>query len=1111
MNNKHGFNPFRSFYLVAFIFISVSCSNSKHDQEKKEKLFSLLDSEISGVDFINQLDQTDSFNVYLYRNFYNGAGVGLGDFNNDGLTDIYFCGNQVDNKLYINKGNLKFKEIAEKSGVHCPDVWSTGVSIMDINGDGFLDIYVCKSGNPKGENRHNELFINNGDLTFTEKAKAYGIADKGLSSHAAFFDYDKDGDLDCYLLNNSFKSIDKYELIKDQRLERDPEGGNKLYRNDSSHFTDVSDEAGIYGSIIGFGLGVTVGDIDKDGWQDIYVSNDFFEKDYLYINQHDGTFKECLEQQISATSMGAMGADLADINNDGYPDIYVTEMLPEGNVRMKTKAVFATWEEYQFSLKQGYFHQFARNTLQLNNGNNTFSEIGRLAGVSASDWSWGALFADLDNNGYKDIYVANGIYRDLLDQDYLNYYSDPQHVRDVIMKDDEGILSLIEKMPSVKIPNCAFSNSGNLSFSDSSMQWGLATPSHSNGSAYGDLDNDGDLDLVVNNVNMEAFVYENHSDRNSKTNYLTVKLKGDGLNTDAIGAQVTLYAGDKLFYLEKMPMRGFMSAVDQKLHFGLGAISIIDSMKITWPNLRQSLLKGINANQMLTINQNDAGSIDTNVPVIQQTIFVELTDKFPATFEHKENEFVDFNRNKLLFHMNSSEGPKFTIGDVNGDNKDDFYICGAKGQAGALMVQSANGFISTNKTLFKKDQISEETDCIFFDADGDGDQDLYVACGGNELPSSSMGLIDRLYFNDGAGTFSKSNQILPSFTFVSTSCVRPYDFDQDGDLDLFIGVRLKPFFYGIDESSFLMENDGHGNFKDITLQKAKELKNIGMVTDAKWIDADMDGVEDLIISGEWMPIELFINENGRLIKSTEAAGLSHTNGWWNVLETGDFDNDGDIDFVAGNHGLNSSFKASTNHPATLYVNDFDLNGSIEHIICTYKGDTSYPMVLKHDLVKQIPTLASKYPTYDQYKNQRIEDIFPDDILNKSIKKEAFHLESALFVNDGKGHFELIELPVEVQFSPVYSLYVYDMNHDGFLDILAGGNLSRVKPEVGSYMASYGTLLMGNDQNYFYNVKAAESGFSVKGEIRDIKSIRFKNKKLILVAKNDDHFQIFNNE
>lgn len=1096
---------------MVFITFFVSCSNSKIEQEKKETLFSLLNSKISGIDFINQLNQTEDYNVYLYRNFYNGAGIGLGDFNNDGLTDIYFCGNHVDNKLYINLGNLKFEEIAKKAGVHCPDVWSTGVSIMDINGDGLHDIYVCKSGNPEGENRHNELFINNGDLTFTEKAAAYGIADKGLSSHAAFFDYDKDGDLDCYLLNNSFKSIDKYELRKDQRQERDAEGGNKLYRNDNGFFTDVSEEAGIYGSIIGFGLGVTVGDIDKDGWQDIYVSNDFFEKDYLYINNRDGTFTESLELQIRETSMGAMGADMADIDNDGYPEIFVTEMLPKGQARKKTKAVFATWEEYQFSLKQGYYHQFARNTLQLNNGNNTFSEIGRMAGVSASDWSWGALIADLDNNGYKDIFVANGIYRDLLDQDYLNYYSDPQHVQDVIMKDDEGILSLIEKMPTVKIPNCAFSNNGNLFFSDSSMQWGLGTPSHSNGSAYGDLDNDGDLDLVVNNVNMPAFVYENHSDRNSNTNYLTIHLIGNGLNTDAIGAQVTLYAENKLFYQEKIPMRGFMSTVDHRLHFGLGEVSFIDSIKVTWPDLRHSVLTGINVNQMLTINQNDAGSVDSYSPVIHQTKFRDVTGKFPVTFKHQKNDFVDFDRNKLLFHMKSSEGPKIAIGDVNGDNKEDFYIGGGKGQAGALMVQTSNGFISTNKALFQKDKISEETDCIFFDADGDGDQDLYVACGGNELPSSSLGLADRLYFNDGKGAFSKSDQILPSFTFVSTSCVRPSDIDQDGDLDLFIGVRLKPFFYGMDESSFLLENDGHGNFKDISIQKAKGLKNIGMVTDANWFDADMDGDEDLIVSGEWMTIELFLNENGNLINATDSAGLSRTNGWWNVLETGDFDNDGDIDFVAGNHGLNSSFKASPYRPATLYVNDFDLNGSIEHIICIYNGDTSYPMVLKHDLIKQIPTLASKYPTYDQFKNQRIEDIFQADILDKSIKKEVYHLESAFFINDGKGSFEMTSLPTEVQFAPIYGFYVEDFNQDGLLDIIAGGNLSRVKPEVGNYMSGYGVVLMGNDDNYFRTIKAMESGFSVIGEIRDIKSIRYKNKKFILVAKSNDYIQVFKNE
>lgn len=1091
---------------MIFLFAISSCGSEKENL-KQNKLFTLLDTRETGIHFINRLHQTEDFNVYLYRNFYNGAGVGVGDFNNDGLTDVYFCGNQVDNQLYINKGNFQFEEIAEKAGVNCPDVWSTGVSIVDINGDGFQDIYVCKSGNPEGENRHNELFINNGDLTFTEKAMEYGIADKGLSSHAAFFDFDKDGDLDCYLLNNSFRSIDNYQLVKDQRKERDPEGGNKLYRNDGGHFTDVSEEAGIYGSIIGFGLGVTVGDVNKDGWQDIYVSNDFFEKDYLYINQKDGTFRECLEEQIREISMGSMGADMADINNDGYPEIYVTEMLPATYDRMKTKAVFASWGEYQFSLQQGYYHQFARNTLQLNNRNNTFSEIGRYAGVYASDWSWGALIADLDNDGFKDIFVANGIFRDLLDQDYLNFYSNPQNVREVISGKDGGILDLIEKMPSVKIPNCAFANNGDLTFIDKAKLWGLDIPSHSNGAAYSDLDNDGDLDLIVNNVNMPAFVYENHSDMENR-HFLIADLTGTGMNSEAIGAQVYLYAGNRIFYQEKMPMRGFMSAVERRLHFGLGGVDHIDSLRVIWPDFRMTILKDIAANQTLTLRQEGATKTYEKSLVSHESILMNVTADSILSFRHKENDFVDFERDKLLLQSRSSEGPKTAIADVNGDGLEDVYICGARDQSGVLMIQSDRGFKKTFLPDHEKNTISEETDCLFFDADGDGDQDLYIACGGYELPGSSTGLIDRLYFNDGHGNFTNSGQILPSYLFQSTSCVRSADFDDDGDSDLFVGVRFKPFFYGMNVSSFLLENDGHGNFTNITPVKAEGLTDIGLVTDAAWVDVDGDKDKDLVVCGEWMPIEIFVNENGVLKKNTEKAGTGGTNGWWHTLKPVDIDNDGDMDLLAGNHGLNSIIKASPERPVRLYINDFDLNGSIEQILCAYHDSISYPMILRHDLVAQIPSLASKYPTYDAFKDQRIEDIFPAEILQKSIIKEAFHFESALFVNDGNGNFQMIPLPKEIQFSPVFAIHAEDLNGDNIPEIFTGGNQSRVKPEIGPYLSGYGAMLTLGGKGELEFIPGVRSGFSITGEIRDIKSVKYRNINLILVAKNNDFVEIF---
>ena len=1102
--------------VISILCITFSCNEQKGNPQ--DLLFKELSPESTNIYFENNLTSTNEFNIYKYRNFYNGGGVGLGDINNDGLLDIYLVANMGPNCLYLNKGDFFFEDISESAGVQGGQSWSTGVSMVDINGDGWLDIYVCNSGDIDGNNRKNEFFINNGDGTFTDLAEKMGLADNGYSTHAVFFDYDKDGDLDMYQLNNSFKSIGSFNLKENERIIRDSLGGDKLYRNDNGIFVDVSSEAGIYGSIIGFGLGVSVSDLDKDGWLDLYISNDFFERDYIYMNNGDGTFREELEQQMRSISVASMGSDIGDLNGDGFPEIFVTEMLPQDEKRYKTTMTFENWDKYRYNIDNDYYHQFTRNMLHRHNGISsekgiTFSELGRLSGIEATDWSWSALIADLDNDGHKDLFITNGIAQDILNQDYLSYVANEEVARMVISEKGVDFKQLIDIIPVTRIPNYAYSGTSNFQFKDKTQEWGLGTPSHSNGSAYGDLNNDGHLDLVVNNVNMPVFIYKNQGGSFLKeNNYLKVVLEGEKKNTDAIGTKVTLKSGDKVFYQEQLPNRGFQSSVDNRLNFGLGNINTIDSIIVDWYYGKQTIMTQVDVNQTIVLKEHEANGIqknfDKNSRSLKQ-IFKEIPRVTGIDFIHKENNFSDFNRDRLLYHMKSTEGPKIGVADINGDGREDFYVGGAKDSAGKLFIQMEDGsFKSTNEAIFEKDKGSEDIQCLFFDADMDGDLDLYVTSGGSEFSSVSMALIDRLYLNDGKGNFTKSSQLLPTGSPESTSTVIANDFDGDGDMDLFVGIRLKAGEIGVPQNGYLLENDGRGNFKNVTLDRSPELLSLGMISDAVWADYDKDGDDDLLIVGEGMSIRLFKNDNGFFKEVSSSVGLGNTFGWWNSVKAADLNGDGHIDYVLGNQGLNSRFKASIEKPITIYINDFDQNGSIEQILCVYYGEKSYPQLLRHDLVAQLPHLKKKFLKYEDYQGKTIDEIFTKEELEGSIKQEINMLESVILWNQGNGSFKIEKLPQEAQLSPVFAILLEDIDSDGIVDILLGGNLYNVKPEIGRYDASYGVYLKGLGKGEFNVIPTKESGFLLEGEIRDFKWIHSNGKKILMVVRNNDSLQFF---
>lgn len=1077
--------------LVLGVFI-VSCGKES-DDETLAPLFVLKDS-TSGVFFDNNLSYNEEFNPYIYRNFYNGGGVALGDVNNDGLVDIYFTGNMVNNKLFLNKGNWHFEDITKKAGVACPEVWSSGATFADINNDGLLDLYVCKAGKPEGNNRHNELFINQGDLTFKESSKEYGLAIEGLSVHSAFFDYDKDGDLDVYILNNSLKSIGGFDLIKDQRKLPDETGnGNKFLRNDNGKFIDVTTEVGIYSSKIGFGLGITLGDFNNDNWTDIFISNDFFERDYLYLNDTQGGFTENLEDYFESISMGSMGADLADLDNDMQPDLIVTEMLPATDERKKNKTLFESWDKQQLGVKQGYFNQYARNALQKNLGGNGFLEISRQANVSGTEWSWGALLFDMNNDGLKDIFVSNGIYKDLLDRDYLTYEANDEKIKNRINKQEKNVItSLVDAMPSQAVPNATFRNEGSFEFENSSALWGLDTPSFSNGSAYGDLDNDGDLDLVVNNVNMHSFLYENKTDT---LNFRSIQLDlfDEKTNTKVIGAKAVIKTDDFIVsYGENFVSRGFQSSVPYGIHLGVGHLNQVDSLIVYWPNDQITTLTNVSTNQTLKLAQPSklselspyANQLDINESVLQKIAPI-------FSFEHKENRYIDFDNERLLSSMSSNEGPALVIADINKDGKKDFFIGGAKNQSGKLFISRSNGFIEI-ESPFSNEANAEDTDALFFDGDGDGDLDLYVCHGGKAFSPYSIALNDSYYINTN-NSFVKASTS-PTFpSTISSSIVAASDFDKDGDQDLFVGERYKTNLYGKPGSGYFLENDGAGNF---TTRKDMVLNELGMITDAVWKDINNDGWDDLIVLGEWMPIKLFINKKGTLHDQSEAYGVAKTSGLWTSLEVVDIDKDGDLDILAGNIGENAFYE----NEMKMFISDFDNNGFQEQIICKFKNGKYYPIVDKDELVSQIPSLKKKLLYYADYAKADMALIFSEEQLKEAYVVAIDIVESSIFLNEN-GTFEQKKLPEELQYAPIYAMTITDINDDGHDDFFFGGNQYLVKPQFGRYDASKGWVIFGP---YLKEEKKHEAiPLYIDGQIRQLQWVEHDGRKILVVAKNNE--------
>ena len=1088
----------------------------KNDSE----VFNKLSSGKTGIHFTNTITENDSVNMLSYYYCFNGGGVGIADFNNDSLPDIFFTGNMVSSKLYLNKGNLEFEDITASAGLTTSD-WIMGVSVVDINNDGFMDIYLNVAGPQFMHKQHNLLYINQNNLTFKEQAKEYGLADSSFSVQSAFFDYDRDGDLDMYLLTNdvdgqgkSFVQPATFAITRGKTLDKLYENvgdtlGHPLYKN-------VSMAAGLTQE--GYGLGLAIGDVNQDGWPDVYAANDFMPNDQLLINQKNKTFKDETRLGMRHQTYNGMGVDIEDINNDTKPDVMVMDMLPENNERRKTMIAKADYESFFLRQKAGYIDQYMRNTLQLNQGTDSkgttfFSEIGQLAGIHATDWSWGVLLADFDNDGFRDAYITNGFVKDITDLDYL-MYNEESGMFGTNEAKEEKAKNLVNHLKGVKLSNYMYRNNGDLSFNNSTKNWGLKYDSYSNGAAYADLDNDGDLDLVVNNINEEAFLFENNtSGSDSKANYLRLNLKGDNKNLNGIGTAVTIYRGAQKFYHYFSPVKGYLSSMNVPLHAGLGKNSAVDSLVVTWPDGKLQSIKSPKVNGILTLEYRNATVQNTAPDAHINPIFTNVNSKYDVHWKHLENNYNDFIEESLLLSMYSKKGPGIAVGDIDNQNGSDFFIGGSAGNFGTLFLQTKDGRFA-QKQINIADSRYEDMGSLFFDADNDNDLDLYVVSGGSEFKNIPGAYNDRLYISDGKGNFTKNETALPA-TVSSGSCVIAADFDQDGDLDIFRAGALSPGLYPTAPRSYLLRNDG-GKFTDITPQTAG-LANTGMVNSAVWTDFDNDGWQDLVLTGEWMAPAFFKNQKGKLVNVSAQTGLAEMNGWWNSIYPADIDNDGDVDYILGNMGTNVDYKPAKDQPLEIYYADFAGTSKPKPVVTTYILSNSgekkpYPLTYRDDLFRSMPFLKKRFSTYEPYSRAKLSDIFEKEAIDKAIHFTANTFQSCILVNNGGGKFSVKILPPEAQFSCVYGILASDVDHDGNLDLMISGNSHSNEVVYGWMDASIGLLLRGDGKGNFAAQTAQKSGLFLSEAARGLSLFYDKNGQEIIVSlANSDSLNLLSNQ